>query len=169
MTADADLLSAEPRFLPAAAAYGISLGLVAAATAAALGMEQVAPIPNLSLVFVLPVVIAAVTFGLRPGLAAAAAGMLAFNFFLLEPRYTLAVAEPANVWALALLAVVAVIASGVAAEARRRTVQARAAARRAQTLQGLARRLVAAPDVDAVAGACAPRPCRPCSTRRPWC
>jgi hypothetical protein len=47
-------------------------------------------------------------------------GALAFNFFLTEPRYTLAVDDPANIWAIGLLFVVGLIVSGVAFTSRQR-------------------------------------------------
>ena len=105
-----------------AAAYALSLGMVAAATLAAVLVDEVQTVPNLSLIFVLPVVIAAVSFGWGPALAAAIGGVLAFNFFLIAPRYTLRVAEPSNLWALILLLIAAAIVSAVAAQSRRRAV-----------------------------------------------
>ena len=139
-------LPREPRSdrLPPAAAYALSLLLVGAATLAAVLVDQVQRVPNLSLIFVLPVVIAAVSFGWGPSLAAAVLGVLAFNFFLVAPRYSLNVADPANVWALALLLITAAIVSAVAAESRRRAVEAWKAADQATALQALARSLVAA-------------------------
>ena len=127
-----------------AAAYSLSLLMVAAATLAAVLVNQVQAVPNLSLVFVLPVVIAAVSFGWGPSLAAAVAGALAYNFFLIAPLYTLRVADPANIWALFLLLVTAAIVSAVAAQSRRRALEAWSAADQATALQALARSLVGA-------------------------
>src|SRR6185312_16306012 len=115
----------------------------AAATLAAVLVDEVQAVPNLSLVFVLPVVIAAVSFGWGPALAAAVAGVLAFNFFLIPPRYTLRVADPSNLWALILLLIVAAIVSAVAAQSRRRAMEALNAAGQATALQALAQGLVA--------------------------
>jgi two-component system sensor histidine kinase KdpD len=97
-------------------------------------------------VFVLPVVIAAVQFGWGPALAAAVAGVIAYNFFLIPPLYTFRVADPANVWALILLLIAAAIVSAVAAQSRRRALEAMAAAEQARALQALARDLVGASD-----------------------
>src|SRR5579871_2520151 len=80
--------------------YAVSLVMVAAATLGAIIVDQVLKTPNLSLIFVLPVVIAAVSYGFGPALMAAVTGVLAFNFFLIEPRYSLNVDDPANIWAL---------------------------------------------------------------------
>src|SRR5205807_2224646 len=111
---------------------------------AAVLVDRVQRVPNLSLVFVLPVIVAAVSFGWGPALAAAVAGVLAFNFFLIAPRYSLDVADAANLWALALLLIAAAIVSAVAAQSRRRAVEAWTAADQATALQALARNLVGA-------------------------
>jgi two-component system sensor histidine kinase KdpD len=137
-------------------AYVVSLALVAAATLAAVIVGQVVRTPtSLALFFVLPVVIAAVTYGFGPSLAAAVAGVTAYNFFLLPPLYTLNVADPANVWALFLLLAVAAIVSLVAGHSRRRAVEAWQAADQANALQGFARTLVATSGRTGVAKAAA--------------
>ncbi|MDB5475399.1 MAG: hypothetical protein JWP49_910 [Phenylobacterium sp.] len=133
---------AEP--LPAWAGYGLSLALVAVATLAAVIVAQLVTVPNLSLVFVLPVLIAAVSFGWRPALLAAVTGVFAYNFFLIPPLYTLRIADPANVWALILLVIAVAIVSAVAAESRRRALAGAAAAEQAKALQTLARDLAGA-------------------------
>ncbi len=69
------------------------------ATAVAVGVDSKVTIPNLSLIFVVPVIIAGVSLGLGPSLCSAILGAIAFNFFLTEPRYTLVVDDPANIWA----------------------------------------------------------------------
>ena len=138
-----------------AAAYALSLALVAAATLAAVLVDHVQPAPNLSLIFVLPVVIAAVSFGWGPAIAAAVLGALAFNFFLIAPRYSLGIADPANLWALILLLITAGIVSGVASHSRRRAVEALRAVEQATALQTLARTLVGATGREGVTKAAA--------------
>ncbi len=133
--------------------YALSLLMVGAATAAAVMVDQVVRIPNLSLIFVLPVVIAAVSFGWKPAMSAAVAAVLAVNFFLTAPRYSLGVADPANVWGLGLLLVTAAIASTVAAKSRRRALEALEAAEQARALQVMARDMAGAIDRDAIARA----------------
>ncbi|WP_352509179.1 DUF4118 domain-containing protein [Mesorhizobium sp. M0048] len=49
-------------------------------------------------------------------------GALAYNFFLTEPRHTLIVDDPANIWAIGLLFVVGLVVSGVAFTSRRRAI-----------------------------------------------
>jgi len=137
------------------AAYGLSLAAVALATTLAVGLRSRLGAANLSLVFVLPVLVAAVRFGWGPALAAAVVGVVAYNFFLIEPRYTLRVADPANAWALVLLLTVAAVVSAVAAQARRRALEAWRALDQGDALQALAKALVGARDERAIARACA--------------
>ncbi len=133
--------------------YGIALGLAAVATALALAAERWVAAPNLSLVFVLPVVICAAAYGWGPALTAAVTGALGFNFFLIDPRYTLRVADPSNGWAIGLLIVVATIVSAVAARSRGRALESRRHAAQADALQDLARSLVGAVGAPAIAQA----------------
>lgn len=122
--------------------YGASLGLVAATTAVALVVNYLIQTPNLSLIFVLPVLIAALSFGWGPALLAALAAVAAFDVFFVEPRYSFQVASTSDLWALGLLLVVAAIASTVAAQSRRRALDAQQAAQRAEALHRLARLVV---------------------------
>lgn len=127
-----------------------SVVMTAFATVAAIAVDNSVNIPNLSLVFVIPVVVAGVSFGLGPSLCSAILGALAFNFFLTEPRYSLAVDDPANIWAIGLLLVVGLIVSGVAFTSSRRASEAALLTRQAAVLQSYARDVVTADTVDAV-------------------
>ena len=120
---------------PIAVRYLAAVVMTAFATVIAVGLDNNVTIPNLSLVFVIPVVVAAVAFGLGPSLCSAVLGALAYNFFFTEPRYSLMVDDPRNVWAIGLLFVVGVIASGVASIARRRADDAALLMRQATILQ----------------------------------
>ena len=138
---------ADPLLGPAAPVvvrYLASFAMTAVATAVAVGLDSKLTIPNLSLVFVVPVIIAGVSLGLGPSLCSAILGALAFNFFLTEPRYSLAVDDPANVWAIGLLFVVGLIVSGVAFTSHRRAAEAALLRRQVTVLQGYSRDLVAA-------------------------
>ena len=144
---------AAPLFGPAASElmrYLASIAMTAAATVVAVSVDSKVSIPNLSLVFVVPVIIAGVSLGLGPSFCSAVLGALAFNFFLTEPRYTLAVDDPANVWAIGLLFVVGVIVSGVAFTSRQRATEAALLRRQLTVLQGYSRDVVAADNANAI-------------------
>jgi len=129
---------------PAALRYLVAIAMTAVATLAAVGVDSQVAIPNLSLVFVVPVIIAAINFGLGPSLCSAVLGALAYNFFLTEPRYTLAVDDPSNIWAIGLLFVIGLIVSGVAFTSGRRATEAAVLRRQSTVLQGYCRDVVAA-------------------------
>ncbi|WP_426532931.1 DUF4118 domain-containing protein [Bradyrhizobium sp. McL0615] len=71
--------------------------MTAAATVVAVGFDTKVTIPNLSLVFVVLMIVAGDNLGLDPSLCSAILGAFTFNFFL---RNSLAVDDPANVWAI---------------------------------------------------------------------
>jgi two-component system sensor histidine kinase KdpD len=103
----------------------------------------------------LPVIVAAVSFGLGPSLCSAILGALAYNFFLTEPRYTLRVDDPANIWAIGLLFVVGCIASAVASTSRRRALEAALRGRQATVLRDYCRDVLAAGNAHAMASSTA--------------
>jgi K+-sensing histidine kinase KdpD len=144
---------ADPLLSPVASEamrYLASIAMTAAATIVAVGVDSKVTIPNLSLVFVVPVIIAGVSLGLGPSLCSAILGALAFNFFLTEPRYTLAVDDPANIWAIGLLFVVGLIVSGVAFTSRTRATEAAQLRRQATVLQGYCHDVIAADNTKAI-------------------
>ncbi|MEH2496837.1 K+-sensing histidine kinase KdpD [Bradyrhizobium sp. AZCC 1678] len=130
--------------------YLASIAMTAVATVVAVGVDTRVSIPNLSLVFVVPVIIAGVSLGLGPSLCSAILGALAFNFFLTEPRYSLAVDDAANIWAIGLLLVVGLIVSGVAFTSRQRATEAALLRRQTAMLQGYSRDVVAAGNTKAI-------------------
>lgn len=129
---------------PALGRYVASLAMTAVAAAVAVGVDSQVAIPNISLVFVVPVVMAAISLGLGPSLCSAILGALAYNFFLTEPRYTLIVDDPANVWAIGLLFFVGLVVSGVAFTSHRRAADAALLRRQVTVLQDYSRDVVAA-------------------------
>jgi K+-sensing histidine kinase KdpD len=144
---------ADPLLGPVAsevARYLASIAMTAVATVVAVSVDSQVAIPNLSLLFVVPVIIAGVGLGLGPSLCSALVGALAFNFFLTEPRYSLAVDDPANIWAIGLLFVVGLIVSGVAFTSHRRATEAALLRRQASVLQGYSCDLVAADNTKAI-------------------
>lgn len=126
--------------------YPAAIAMTAVATVVAVAVDSKVSIPNLSLIFVIPVIVAGVGLGLGPSLCSAILGALAFNFFLTEPRYSLAVDDPSNVWAIVLLFVVGVVVSGVAFTSRRRAEEVAFLRKQAMVLEDCSRDMVAAND-----------------------
>jgi two-component system sensor histidine kinase KdpD len=122
--------------------YGAALLLVAAATVAAFAFRSLVPAPSLTLFYVLPVLVAAVSFGWGPSLAATVVGVLAYDFFFTQPYYSFTIASPTDISDAALLLVIAASVSAVAAESRRRAQAASLGAEQAEALQALAHMIV---------------------------
>jgi two-component system sensor histidine kinase KdpD len=98
--------------------------LIAAATGLVFALKPVAPVLGLGVVYLLPVLPAAVVWGLPVALPVSVASMLAYNFFFLPPVHTLRLREGENWVALAVYLVVAVVAAELASRARRRAEDA---------------------------------------------
>lgn len=105
-------------------------------------------LPNISLLFVVPVLIAATRHGLVPSLWVTALSVLSYNFFFLAPLYQLAIADPANVVALVFLMVVAIVASALATRTRAQTQAARREARTTAELYAFSRKIAGVVDLD---------------------
>ena len=91
----------------------------------------------------LPAVLAAAGFyGLVPGLFAAVASALAFNFYFTHPFHTLRISSAEDVATVALLFLVALVTSQLAARMRAEARAAEKSASRNATIAGLARRLL---------------------------
>ncbi|MBV9749770.1 MAG: sensor histidine kinase KdpD [Acetobacteraceae bacterium] len=131
-------------------AYIGSIAAVAAALAVALGLRQVLGVSSAALVFLTAVLASAVTWGLWPSLLACLISVLAYNFFFLPPLYTFTIADPDNVVALFFFAVVAVVASNLAARVRAQAVTARQRARVTEELYQFSRKLAGAASLDDV-------------------
>lgn len=130
--------------LPAPLHYLLALVAVGLTAAIGLSLQGVIATANLTLVFVLPVMVAAMLFGWGPSLLAAVASGLAFDFFFVEPKYSLRISSPADIWATALLLLIGAIVSTLAAEARRRAQDAKRTAAQAKALQGVAHAVIVA-------------------------
>ena len=108
-------------------------------------VERLVAAPGLTLIYVLPVVVAASSFGWGPSLAAAIAGALAFDFFFTQPYYQLTIDSPSDIWATGLLMATGAIVSTVAAGSRRRALAGAEAAAQAEALQALAHVIIGVP------------------------
>lgn len=144
---------AEQLLSPAATSvvrYAAAIAMTVVATIVAVSVDSKVAIPNLSLVFVVPVIVAGVSLGLGPSLCSALLGALAYNFFLTEPRYSLVVDDVSNIWAIGLLFVIGVIASGVAFTSHRRAAEAALLRKQMDALHGYSNDLMAAGSVKAL-------------------
>ncbi len=110
-----------PRAAPGAwRDYGLSS--LAVAITAGLAWALIAILPqalgSIDLLFLVPVLLSAVSFGLRPALFTAFIAGLTYNFFFLPPLYNFTIADPNNFLSFAVLLLVAVTAGNLTARVR---------------------------------------------------
>ncbi|MCW0196705.1 sensor histidine kinase KdpD [Sphingopyxis sp.] len=130
--------------------YAVSLAMVAAMTALGRLLLEAIDLGNIALLYLVPVMFAAATFGLRAGLFAGLASSLAYNFFFLPPTGTLTVNNPENVISILVLLGVAIVTSQFAARVRAQADLAQSSARQNAALASFSRQLTAASDQDAL-------------------
>ncbi|SKA32646.1 two-component system, OmpR family, sensor histidine kinase KdpD [Enhydrobacter aerosaccus] len=125
-------------------------GLLTMALATAVGVliDTYINLPNISLVYVVPVLVAAARHGLVPSLWVAALSVLSYNFFFLPPLYRLTIADPANVVALFFFMFVAVAASALGTRTRAQAQAARREARTTADLYAFSRKIAGVIDLD---------------------
>jgi len=128
--------------------YAGSAAMVAAALGVGLALQHQLAVSNVALAFLTAVLASAITWGLLPSLFACLVSVLAYNFFFLPPLYTFTIADPENIVALFFFAVVAVIASNLAARVRHQALSARQRAKVTDDLYQFSRKLAAAVTLD---------------------
>ncbi len=150
---------AAPRKLDRATHIAVATGLgaalvgVAATVGTGLVLDRWLHLPNLSMIFLVPVIFCAVRFGLWPAVAASILSFLAFDFFLVEPFYTFTISQPQEFVALLVFLVVAVITGSLASRVREHSLNMRQRVDAAQSLFEISRKLSGAAKLDDVAWA----------------
>lgn len=135
--------------------YLTSTLFVGLAIVAGIVLDQTLDVRNLALVFLMAVLAAAVRGGLGPAIYASLLGAFSFNFFFLEPRYTLTVRDPESVVALLFYFGVALVASNLTAAVQRQAAAARARARTTEDLYLFSKKLSVTATLDDVLWAAA--------------
>ncbi|MGM0536892.1 MAG: DUF4118 domain-containing protein [Pseudomonadota bacterium] len=125
-------------------------GIAVSSTLAALGLSAVLTswlaLGNLSLLFLGAVLVSATVAGTRSAMLAAMLGFVSVNFFLTEPRYSLAMVEDEQLVTVVVYLLVAVVAGQLAGSARKRLLALRASREQTYQLLTFSRELAVATD-----------------------
>ena len=133
--------------------------LVFAVVAAALSVlvawlaERWIGINDLSMVFIVAVVLVASRTRMAAAVVAALLSFLAYNFFFIEPRFTFNIGARQGVTTVFLFLVAALVAGRLASRLRTQVLALRASNIHAMALQTLGRQLASAPDLGQVMSA----------------
>ncbi len=137
----------------------IGVGIAALSVAITVGLGHVLELwlrlPNLSMIFLIPVIFCAVRFGLSAAVAASVLSFFAFDFFFVDPRYEFTISQPHEFLALIVFLVVAVITAMLASRMREQSLGMRTRAHAAQSLFEFSRKLSGAANLDDVLWAAA--------------
>ena len=140
-----------PRFVLQPLPFVYATLAIAAALVIGEGLTALTPIPNLSMLFLVAVLLVAVNYGIWPAIYASGLSFLVYNFFFIPPLYTFTIAEPYELLALVIFLVVAVITSALAGRVREQATISAGRMRAMRRLYEFTRRLSGLASFDAVA------------------
>jgi two-component system sensor histidine kinase KdpD len=132
--------------------YGWSAFIVAVTTALGAALRSALSVPDVEMVYLLAVMVAAVRLGRGPSILAAALCVVAYDFFFVPPVYTFAVADGRFFLTFLMMFVVGLLLSELTARLRRQQLDARQREERTKVLYALIRELSAADSRASAAG-----------------
>jgi two-component system sensor histidine kinase KdpD len=142
--ADRMIEATPPARAPDLRAFGWATLAVAVAIAVSHVADRFLPLANLSLIFLMAVLFAAIRFGLWPSVYTALVSFVAYNFFFTEPHHTFMVENRGDVLTVVFFLVVAVIVGNLAARLQAQVEAMRMTARRTANLYDFSRRIAGA-------------------------
>ena len=122
---------------------GLAGAVIAVALAVGLGeaLNAWLQLPNLSMVFLLAVLVCAERFGLWSAIAASFLSFLGYNFFFIAPIYTFTIAKPEELLSLLVFLVVAVLTGSLAGRVHDQSEIVRERAHNTELLYDFSRKL----------------------------
>jgi len=130
--------------------YAWAVASVGAAGAVSMGLKNVLPLGNLSLIFLTSVLWVAARTGIRPALFTAVLSFLTYNYFFTEPRLTLHMVDTDELLTVVLFLIVAVTGGNLAGRLRDQVQMLRASNDLTDSHLKFTRRLASAPDISTV-------------------
>jgi len=138
-------------FLSLSQQYLLSFVLIASVTALFFALREVLDTTLIALLYLIPLGMITAHWGLGPGIISAFITFLTFNYFFIEPYYTLTVHHPADVVILVVFLIVAVVISQLVGRAQAGLDAAMAREREATQLYELSTALTGLHDDHAIA------------------
>jgi two-component system, OmpR family, sensor histidine kinase KdpD len=122
-------------------------------TAVGKGLQPAFDLVNIALLYLLPVLVSAVLWGMWPSVAASLAGMLSFDYFFVPPVMSFTVSDIRHFINFALFLVVALVTGTLAARLRTEAGAARDREYRTAALYSLSQRIAGEFDIREALGA----------------
>ncbi len=131
-------------------AYLLSVPVVAVATGVASLLSRHLVPGDLTMIYLVGVVFAAVRLGPGPSMLASILSLVAFNFFFVPPRYTLSVWDSRYLLTLAVMLAVSALTGSLAGRLRTQAAAARVREQRIASLYAFSRECTRASDLESV-------------------
>ena len=128
----------------------VAFGTTTLATVIGTALAKVMILPNMSMIFLVAVLVCSVTLGTRAAVFAAFLSFVAYNFFFIEPLYNLTIAKPHELFALLIFLAVAMLTGSLTGRVRDQARSALLRSRATQALFDYSRKLSAASTADQV-------------------
>ena len=131
--------------------YAWGLLTTAVCTGVAFAMYPRFELSNLVMVYLLGVTVAGLRFGRAPALVTAALNVVAFDFFFVPPRFSLAISDVQYLVTFVVMLIIALVIANLMASVRQQTRVAGARERRTALLYAMSRELVATRGIEGLA------------------
>ncbi|MDR3441111.1 sensor histidine kinase KdpD [Telmatospirillum sp.] len=138
--------------VPARDWLGYLIAAAGVATATGLGfiIDLWLPLPNISVTFLVAVMLIAMKLGRGPAIFASVASFLSFNFFFTEPRFSFAISDSQNILTIVFFLIAAIIVSNLASRVQLQVDASKTSARRTANLYEFSRKIAAGATQDDV-------------------
>lgn len=133
-------------FLPRFGKYLFAFLLIACTTALFFTLHSVLDTTLIALLYLMPLGVITVLWGLGPGITSALLTFLSLNYFFIEPRYTLLVHQPTDIVILMVFLIVSIVISQLFGRAQAGLAAATAREREATQLYELSTALTGSHD-----------------------
>jgi two-component system sensor histidine kinase KdpD len=131
--------------------YAWALFTTFACTAVAFALYPRIELANLVMVYLLGVTVAALRFGRAPAVLTAVLNAVAFDFFFVPPRFSIAIADVQYLVTFVVMLIVALVIANLVASVRQQTRVAGARERRTALLYAMSRELAATRGISSMA------------------
>ncbi|MTJ82145.1 MAG: sensor histidine kinase KdpD [Telmatospirillum sp.] len=125
-----------PSYAVAAVGVGLATGLGSL-------IDLWLPVPNISVTFLVAVMLIAMKLGRGPAIFASVASFLSFNFFFTEPRFSFAISDSQNILTIVFFLISAIIVSNLASRVQLQVDASKTSARRTANLYEFSRKIAA--------------------------
>jgi two-component system sensor histidine kinase KdpD len=131
--------------------YAYAIATTAVCTGLAFAMYPRFELSNLVMVYLLGVTVAGLRFGRAPALLTATLNVIAFDFFFVPPRFSLAISDVQYLVTFGVMLTIALVIANLMSSVRQQTRVAGARERRTALLYAMSRELVATRGIEGLA------------------